>query len=603
MSQKEEIRDLLQLSEIISEHVQLMPVSNKRLRGLCPFHKEKTPSFYVDDERGVYHCFGCKASGDIFSFVQNIEGLSFSDALRKLALRAGVQLEVRYGEKNDRDLYDINEFALEFFRQYLQQSEQALAYLAERGVSDDSIAKFELGLAPTSWDALLQQVKSLGKGISEKQLLEVGLIGQNAQTGRLYDRFRGRLIFPIRDHLQRLMGFGGRTLSDEMPKYLNTPETSLFKKGSLLYGLSKAREKQSSELILVEGYMDVIAMHQAGLTKAVATLGTALTAEHAQLLERLGLQQVNLLFDQDEAGQQATLRGLDQALGSRLRLRASRLPTVAGVKDPADLLQHPNGMELLQKALSDGLDEARFRIQSLVERYGTTSYEGKRQILHALLPRMQNLDPLDEGAAYMRKMACELLGIQPVALSEWINSKAKRKTLSATQLKGMSTSDNSKQDHHSELAFLQQLLINPRLWWKLSQQTYQHPQVGQIMQVAQQLVAQELPATQIIDALLKNFSGQPAEQLIIRLLFEGQHAGTLSKVVSQEFSEKLEGYASKAVTDLQIAMNIERLEAQIGDKMTQLSSCTTNQQLALLADINELQKAIEAEKRFRRNKN
>ena len=231
------MRDRLNIADVIGEYVSLTPAGKGRLKGLCPFHKEKTPSFHVDTERGYYHCFGCKASGDVFKFVQDMEHLSFGDALRKLAEQAGVQLEQKYGEKRvSRDLYDINDFALRYFRQHLQGA--ALSYLQGRGLTQASIDGFELGYAPDGWDGLLQQART--HGLTERQLLDAGLLTQNEQ-GRVYDRFRGRVMFPIRDHLGRLVGFGGRVLDDSKPKYLNTPETDAFKKGELLYGLNLAR--------------------------------------------------------------------------------------------------------------------------------------------------------------------------------------------------------------------------------------------------------------------------------------------------------------------------------------------------------------------------
>ncbi len=267
MGSKEEVRERISIADVIGEYVQLVPAGRGRLKGLCPFHKEKSPSFQVDVEQGYFYCFGCKAGGDMFSFVQRQENLSFGDALRKLADKAGVTVETRYGEKTSRDQYDVNAFALAYFRENL--SGPGLEYFRRRGLTDETIEKFELGYAPDGWDGLLKRART--RGLTERQLLEAGLLSENVESGRVYDRFRGRVMFPIRDHLGRLCGFGGRVLGDEKPKYLNTPETEAFRKGELLYGLNFAREGvreggSRSELIVVEGYMDVIAMHQAGFT-------------------------------------------------------------------------------------------------------------------------------------------------------------------------------------------------------------------------------------------------------------------------------------------------------------------------------------------------
>ncbi|WP_309573327.1 DNA primase, partial [Deinococcus sp.] len=263
MGTKEDVRARLNIADVVGEHVRLTPAGKGRLKGLCPFHNEKSPSFQVDTEQGYFYCFGCKAGGDVFSFVQRTENLSFGDALRKLADRAGIQVEAKYGEKSSRDLYDVNAFALTYFREHLAGA--ALDYLRRRGLTDATIEAFELGYAPDGWDGLLKHART--KGVTEKQLLDAGLLTENPENGRVYDRFRGRVMFPIRDHLGRLVGYGGRVLDDSKPKYLNTPETEAFRKGELLYGLDKARttlKDVKAELVVVEGYMDVITMHQHG---------------------------------------------------------------------------------------------------------------------------------------------------------------------------------------------------------------------------------------------------------------------------------------------------------------------------------------------------
>ncbi|MGI8746959.1 MAG: DNA primase, partial [Deinococcus sp.] len=347
-----------------------------------------------------------------------------------------------------------------YFREHLPGP--GLDYFRGRGLSDATIERFELGYAPEGWDGLLRHART--RGLNERQLLEAGLLGENVESGRIYDRFRGRVMFPIRDHLGRLCGFGGRVLGDEKPKYLNTPETEAFHKGELLYGLNLAREglrtAGGAELIVVEGYMDVIAMQGAGFTGAVATLGTALTAEHATLLSRLGLERLTLMFDRDEAGLKATLSGLDQVVGSKFRVRAA---TVPGGKDPADAVQ-AGDLEGLRRSLTTATEEIRYQVEANVAQFGVDSTEGKRKVLLALLPRMQNLDPTDEGAGEMRRLVCDALHMEEARLTEWIASKARRKTLSDTQLVGMSVG-RGEEDH--ELALLRQILLAPDLLAKL----------------------------------------------------------------------------------------------------------------------------------------
>ena len=579
---KEDVRNATNIAEVIGEYVRLTPAGRGRLKGLCPFHNEKTPSFHVDTERGYYHCFGCKASGDVFTFVQETEHLSFGDALRKLAERAGIQLEQRYGERVSRDLYDVNEWALKYFRSHLPQ---ALPYLQERGLTPQTIDAFELGYAPDGWDGLLKHARTHGLG--EGQLLAAGLLTESDQ-GRIYDRFRARVMFPIRDHLGRLVGFGGRVLDDSKPKYLNTPETDAFKKGELLYGLNLARTalNEGQPLIVAEGYMDVIALHQHGFTGAVASLGTALTADHAALLERLGARELILMFDRDEAGQKATLSGLNQTVGARFQVRATSVPSG---KDPADALREGDTAGI-RRALEGGLDEISYRVQAASAKYGLDTRDSKRRILLELLPRMQNLDPLDDGAERMRSQVCELLDIRPQALLDWLGSKAKRRTLTETHIAGMSQAGSGEEDR--ELALLRQLLVDPRLLAKLDGTlAWQNELVRKVM-----LAAQGAKSTEDIMSV---FRGQPEERELIRLIFEMQESGNISRAGQAEFSSKQQAYAAAAVDDIQVGLSIDSLRSEVALLTSQLAAAPPAEQAALLRQISELQRAIEAEKRVR----
>ncbi|CAM3360147.1 DNA primase [Deinococcus saxicola] len=588
MGTKEDVRSRLNIAEVVGEYVRLTPAGKGRMKGLCPFHNEKSPSFQVDTDQGYFYCFGCKAGGDVFSFVQRSESLSFGDALRKLAERVGIQVEAKYGERSSRDLYDVNAFALAYFREHLPGP--ALDYFRRRGLTDKTIAAFELGYAPDGWDGLLKHARV--KGLSDRQLLEAGLLTENAENGRVYDRFRGRVMFPIRDHLGRLVGFGGRVLDDSKPKYLNTPETDAFHKGEVLYGLDKARtglgksENGEAELIVVEGYMDVITMQQHGFTGAVASLGTALTAEHATLLERLGARSISLMFDHDEAGLKAMLKGLDQVLGAKFRVRATSVPSG---KDPADALLAGDDAGI-RKALAEGVDEVHYRVQAATEMHGTANAEGKRRILMELLPRMQNLDPLDEIAEGVRTAACETLGIKPEALLEWIGSKAKRRTLTDTHLAGMSA---GRGEEENELKLLRQLLIDPSLLAKLDGSVpWRNESVRKVMLAVQGAASS--------DAILDVFRGQPEEQLLIRLLFEGRDSGSISRHGSEQYDQKVNAYAAAAVDDIQVTLSIDAMRAEIGLLKKQVGGAAPAEQLGILKQIGELQRAVEAENRGRR---
>ena len=594
MGSKEEIRDRINIADVVGEYVQLSPAGRGRLKGLCPFHKEKSPSFQVDVEQGYFYCFGCKAGGDMFSFVQRQENLSFGDALKKLAERAGVTIETRYGERTSRDLYDVNAFALAYFREHL--AGPGLEYLRRRGLSDATIERFELGYAPPGWDGLLGRART--RGLTERQLLDAGLLSENVETGRVYDRFRGRVMFPIRDHLGRLSGFGGRVLGDEKPKYLNTPETEAFKKGELLYGLNLARgglkgedsgSQSAAELIVVEGYMDVIAMQQAGFSGTVATLGTALTAEHATLLSRLGVAALNLMFDHDQAGLKATLSGLDQVVGSRFRVRATNVPSG---KDPADaVMDGLEGVAAVRRALAAGVDEAQFRVRAAIEKHGKETREGKRQVLMELLPRLQHGDILDEGAARVRDVVCDELDIEPGVLLDWLRSKAKRKTLTDTHMAAL-TAGRGEENH--ELTLLRQILVDPTLLAKLDGQTpWRNQTVGKVLLAAQGASSPE--------AILELFRGQPEEALLIRLLFEGRDPGTLGRSNTEAYELKVQTYAAAAVDDIAVGLTIDSLRGEVELLKAQIASAAPAEQMGMLRQIGELQRAIEAEKRTRRN--
>jgi len=352
---KELIRERLNIADVVGELVALKPAGRGQMKGLCPFHSEKTPSFHVHLDRGFYYCFGCHAKGDVFDFVMQTQGVAFGDALRLLGERAGVAVG-HPGPKDGhrRDLFDVNALALGYFRSSLDG--EALGYLRRRGLTDASIESFELGFAPDGWDGLLRH--ALTRGVRDDDLLAVGLLSEN-ERGRRYDRFRNRVIFPIKDGMGRVVGFAGRVLDDSLPKYLNTPETELFRKAELLYGLDRARPaiRKSGEAIVVEGYMDVIALHQTGFGNAVAALGAALTEPQAEQLARLDAKCVYLAFDADEAGQRAVLSGLDQAVGRRLLVRAVQVPHG---KDPADAVLEGHA-DAFREALGAGLSEVEFR--------------------------------------------------------------------------------------------------------------------------------------------------------------------------------------------------------------------------------------------------
>ena len=336
---KTQILSRVDLATLVGEHVTLRR-SGSRLVGLCPFHAEKTPSFSVNPDLGLFKCFGCGQGGDLFTFVQLREHVDFMEALRWLADRAGVEWQTTSrapGEVGRQDLARVNQWAAEFFRRQLLDERAGASvreYLSQRGIAPEISERFGLGLAVDEWSTLLEAARRAGH--SDRALRAADLV-REGQGGRLYDTFRHRLMFPIRDATQRVIGFGGRTLGDDRAKYLNTSQNALFDKGRGLYGLDLARAAMApaGRAIVVEGYTDCLAAHQAGFAETVATLGTALTPAQVDLLRRY-TEQVILLFDSDTAGETAAERGIRVALPRHVTVRLARIPEG---KDPADFLQ------------------------------------------------------------------------------------------------------------------------------------------------------------------------------------------------------------------------------------------------------------------------
>ena len=430
---KERIRARVDLAQLVGESVVLKPAGRGQLKGLCPFHNERTPSFHVHVERGFFYCFGCGAKGDVFDFVMRTQGLEFRDALRLLGERVGIEVRgAPAGQGRRRDLLEVNEAAQAWFVSQLPAS-PAAAYLERRGLSADTVRAWGLGFAPEGWDGLLRHL--LGRGLRDDDLLEAGLLSEN-ERGRRYDRFRGRLMFPVRDALGRLVGFAGRVLDESLPKYLNTPETAVFKKGEVLYGLDRARSaiRESGEVIVVEGYTDVLALHQAGFGTAVAALGANLTSEQADQLARLDVQRVLLAFDADEAGQRAVLAGLEQSVGRRFLVRAVRLP--AG-QDPADMvLAGEAGREAFAAALRTGVSEVAFRFERVLAQHDVRTPRGQRAVLLELLPALQPRDVVDAVAGEMRRLVVDHLGLDPGRLDAWLASQRPQR-LDETSVRGL----------------------------------------------------------------------------------------------------------------------------------------------------------------------
>lgn len=411
----DEIRRRADIVELVSPHVRLRK-AGRRLVGLCPFHQERTPSFTVDPETGLWYCFGCKAGGDLFRFVEMIEKVDFQEAVEILARRYNIQprrpRDAARQRAKDR-LLALHEQVAELFRKALwaRRGESALAYLRGRGLSDETIRDFGLGYAPDSWDALLKTMAK--RGFAGDELARAGLAVP--REGGFYDRFRDRVIFPIRDVSGRVIAFGGRALSEEKgPKYLNSPETALFQKGQTLWGLDRARQAMTDagRAIIVEGYLDAIACHEVGFREAVATMGTALTAEHVEMLRRR-VERLVLAFDSDSAGLAAALRGRELFERAGLEVLVATLPEG---QDPDDVVRQ-GGEQAFSRIVEAAAPMVEWELRRVL---GPAEEQGERERMGALREAIGVLARVPGGVEreyYIRWLAQEWGGGDPRRLS------------------------------------------------------------------------------------------------------------------------------------------------------------------------------------------
>ena len=406
------IKDRLDVVDVISGYLKLQK-AGMNFKARCPFHNEKTPSFVVSPERQVWHCFGCSKGGDMFTFVEDIEGVEFLEALRILAIKAGVELSVSakggsaFGGKNDKTrLYEICESATKFFEKQFNSSsgKLALEYLKKRGVLDSTILEFRLGFAPNDWNALGTFLKNCG--YSENDIVEAGLAVKRNDGSGVYDRFRSRIIFPIFDLNGQVVGFTGRIFGiddKESAKYINTPQTEIYDKSRILYGLNKAKIdiKQADQCVLVEGNMDALMSHQAGIKNVVASSGTALTPGHLTLLHRYTTN-LGFCFDTDQAGAMATKRGIGLALSQNFNIKVIEINDKE-CKDPADLIQ--KNSDDWSKAVSQAKPVMEFYFNKAKIGFNPNSADSKKSVISVLAPFLKRLTSQVEKTHWLTQLA------------------------------------------------------------------------------------------------------------------------------------------------------------------------------------------------------
>jgi len=408
----QQIKDRLSIVDVISQYVKLER-SGQNFRARCPFHAERTPSFFVSPERGTFHCFGCNVGGDIFSFVEQIEGLDFKGALKVLAEKAGVPLVYERAEKKDeRDrLFELLETATIFYSSRL--SEPAKKYLKERGLNDEMMRLFRLGFAGDAWGEASEYLRE--KKFTDKEIIDAGL-AKKGDRG-LIDKFRNRIMFPIADPAGRIVGFSGRIFgekaSPDAPKYLNSPETPLFRKSRILYGFDKAKQamRKHSCAVLVEGQMDLLASHQAGWANTVAVSGTAFTPEHGALIRRM-TDNLVIALDPDEAGFKAAARAARAALQGSLNVKVAQLPP--GL-DPADLIQK-EGKDAWSQAIRESKDIITFLLDVL-EKSAKDKDNFRRSVEAIVLPFLSDIASPIARETYQREIAARL-NVSETAVAE-----------------------------------------------------------------------------------------------------------------------------------------------------------------------------------------
>ena len=432
-SDVEEVKARTNIADIVGEHVSLKSAGVGSLKGLCPFHDERSPSFHVRPQLGYYHCFGCGESGDVYSFLQRMDHVSFTEAVERLAGRVGLELHYEDGGQasdhgNRARLLAANQAAAEFFVERLgaPDAEVGRRFLGERGFDAEAARRFGVGFAPKSWDALTDHLK--GRGFTTEELAASGLVSQGDRG--VYDRFRGRLVWPIRDVTGQTVGFGARRLldDDQGPKYLNTPETAIYHKAQVLYGLDLAKRDiaKTHRVVVVEGYTDVMACHLAGVTTAIATCGTSFGVDHIKVLRRVlgddsGIGEVVFTFDGDAAGQQAAMR----AFAEEQRFAAQTFVAVApdGL-DPCDL-RLARGDAAVRSLVDTRTPMFEFVIRHTVARYDLETVEGRVAALRAAAPAVADIRDPALRPGYTRELA-RMLGLELAEVERAVRSAAAR---------------------------------------------------------------------------------------------------------------------------------------------------------------------------------
>lgn len=589
----EEVLQRTSLVDIVSEHVRLNK-RGKNFVGLCPFHTEKTPSFNVSPEKNLYYCFGCGAGGNAINFIMNIQNYSFREALEILAERAGIQINLENKKKRNffEEIYKINELAQRFFSYLLWNNENAAytrEYLDKRGVSLEISKKFGLGFAPDSWQETLNFFKK--RGFDPSFVEKAGLV-KKTSTNNYYDIFRNRLIFPIYNSFNRIVGFGGRKLSDEDkgPKYLNTPETEVFQKSKLLYGLNWGKEKirKAGRALIVEGYMDVIACHQYGIENSVASLGTSFTQEQASLLKR-NCDEVIISFDSDAAGSAAVIRGLNVLNKAGCHVKVLTLPSGS---DPDDFLRNKGKQPFIDKINIEAQNLMDYKLDMAVQKFDILSPEGKTKALNFIINDLAVIESAVERQHFLQKAILQLQLPENAAHEELV--KARKLYKYGRKQPGSHEAENEAdivdkpntealKISQVEKILLRRMLEDEKIFLKIKEEVGFKGFSDEIQNILQ-----------AYDETLKE-NGSVNLASFIRRLTDNM-AACVSSIFTEEENEASEVSFEECIRNYKIKC-LRKQEKEMLAKLSQAEKDGDNEAVnTLVRQLNELQKKIEQHK-------
>ena len=587
----EEVRQKNDIVDVVSQYVKLTRKGSSYF-GLCPFHNEKTPSFSVTPGKQMYYCFGCGAGGNVFNFIMEYENYTFGEALKHLADRAGVELpkieysrEVREKAQERAELLEINKQAAQYFYYQLrtEKGAQGYQYLTGRGLSEETMRKFGLGYSDKFGGGLYQFLKS--KGYGDDRLRESGLFNVDERHG-MYDKFWNRVIFPIMDVNNRVIGFGGRVMGDGKPKYLNSPETKIFDKSRNLYGLNVARTTRRKYLILCEGYMDVISMHQAGFTNAVASLGTALTSGHASLLKRY-TQEVLLLYDSDEAGVRAALRAIPILREAGVN---SRVVNLRPYKDPDEFIKNL-GAEAFEERLEQASDSFMFRVSIAESEFPMEEPQGQNRFFERCAEMLLELKDELERNLYIEAIVKKYrgqYGISVEDLRKRVNTLALRGTPAERRVQPKKSQDGApkkKKDSASDQAqklMLTWIVTYPKIFDKVAQ--YLTPEdfvVPLYREVALMLFSQREEGEVNPARLLNSFTDSEEQREVASLFNATIHletpkeqdqafADTLLRIKTESLAERNRNWNPTDMAGLQEIIKAKKELEELGRKRRDL---------------------------------